>query len=631
MDYSLKIKLILIITTVVILFTPFNFYSKTYLSITTDDRVSEYQLILKDSQQNISRYSHSPPTAYPFFYIFNENYIPFYQPMLGYFTAYFPLDTSSLFQSIEFKVSSKGSTIYVKKICLHNSFKEKCWNTQEIPQVFYLSSPYQLNYNELSINQQQLVLHYKDDFANLHQQFLNLNYLKIFLLLCIFAFWGYLFYQGQKLFFSLFQNKPQIIFLWLGSMFGILTCFINPPFQVPDELYHFSQAFYLTQYPESKLFPTNAIISAAELHLHYRHSSNLPEEKLYYLSQLPLHLQNTLQTIYTQHYSLFPYFPSAIGIYIGKIFELSWGNIISLARISNLLMWLFCGYLAIRFIPIGKWLLCLIALSPMSIFQAASMSIDSLVNGLSFLLIALILKFILQEQSRKITFFSILIVSIFLFLSKFPYIILLSLILLFFTQRPLKFSDFLTSIFSVVLILSSSLYLYFNQPSPTNITYQQLYLIIHQPIDFIGLIIETLKLNGISFIKEWVGKFGWLEIELPNWFITLHLMMLTLFALTDSSSYVLSKLSRLLILIIFLFGVLVIFASLYAIETPLLNLSYIDGIQGRYFIPLGILPFLLFQNKVFSLPNNTHIILSGIYIPFSLIFMLITISNYYRI
>jgi uncharacterized membrane protein len=328
---------------------------------------------------------------------------------------------------------------------------------------------------------------------------------------------------------------------------------------------------------------------------------------------------------------MFPYFPSAIGIYIGKIFELSWGNVIYPARISNLLIWLFCGYLAIRFIPIGKWLLCLIALSPMSVFQAASISIDSLANGLSFLLIALMFKFILQEQSRKIIFFSILMVSILLFLSKFPYIILLSLILLFFTQRPLKFSYFLTSISLVAIILSSSLYLYFNQPLPANITYQQIYSIIHQPIDFIGLIIETIKLSGISFIKEWVGKFGWLEIGLPNWFITLHLTMLVLYALTDLSNYLLTKLSKLLISMIFLMSILIVFVSLYVIETPLLKLPYIDGIQGRYFIPLGILPFLLFQNKVFSLSNNSHAILSGIYILFSLIFMLIIISNYYRI
>jgi uncharacterized membrane protein len=619
----LKTKIFLSIAFVTIFFSQFNFYSKTYVSITTDHFVSEYQLILHPKITRKNSFSQKPPADYPFFYIFDDNYVDNYRNIMGYFTAYFPLSTEAVFPYLKFSAIS-SSPIEIKNICLHNTFKEKCWNAQEIPQFFNIHS-----------NDQKLTLEYKDDFQTLHQTFLIPNFSKKITVFLFIGFLSFLYFQRKKVFSFLFQKKPETIFLWMGLIFGISTCFINPPFQVPDEIYHLSHAVYLTQNNEISSnssctsFPMNAIISGAEVHLHYRHTPLFLKEKLDYFSQLPPHPQFTEKTGYNKHHSMFPYIPSAIGVYIGKIFELSWLNMTYLARITNLLSWLLLGYLAIRFIPIGKWLLCLIALSPMSVFQAASISIDSLTNGLSFLLIALIFKFIFKQQ--LIVLISILIVSIFVAFTKIPYLILLSLIFLFFTQRPLKLPYVLSSIFIAVLTFSGFLWIFFNQTSSNfnSIAFQQIYSIIQQPIEYIQLIIETIRLYGLSLIKEWVGIFGWLEIHLPMWFIVLHIIMLSLYVITDSSLFILNKLSKVLIFMVFILGVLGVFTTLYIIETPLLKLPYIDGLQGRYFIPLGILPFLLLQNKWISFSNNTFSILSIIYIPFSLIFMLIAIYKYY--
>ena len=604
----------------VVFLTQFNFYSKTYLSITTDHFVSEYKLVLNNTQT----FSQKPPADYPFFYIFDDNYVDNYRDIIGYFTAYFPLSTETIFQYLKFSVIS-SSPIEIKNICLHNTFKEKCWNAQQIPQFFNIN---------LNVPQ-NLTLEYKDDFQTLHQAFLIPNFSKKVIVFLLIGLVSFLYFQRKKVFSFLFQKKPEIIFLWMGLIFGISTCFINPPFQVPDEIYHLSHAVYLTQDNETSSnspytsFPMNGIISGAEVHLHYRHTPLLLKEKLDYFSQLPPYSQFTEKTGYNKHHSMFPYIPSAMGVYIGKIFELSWLDMTYLARITNFLVWLFLGYLAIRFIPIGKWLLCLIALSPMSIFQAASISIDSLTNGLSFLLIALILKFIFEKQ--RIVLAGILMVSIFLAFTKIPYLILLSLMLLVFTQRQLNFTQILSSILITVLIFSSFLWIFFTQTSSSfnSIAFQQIYSIIQQPIDYIQLIAETIRLHGISLVRGWVGIFGWLEINIPMWFVVSNIMMLALYAITDSSPFASKKLSNILIFMAFILGIFVVFTTLYIIETPLLKLSYIDGLQGRYFVPLGILPFLLLQNKRFSFSNNTLSILSMIYIPFSLIFMLIAIYKYY--
>ena len=612
-----------------VFFTQFNFYSKTYLSITTDDRVSEYKLDLTDTQNNTQTFSQKPPSDYPFFYIFNEYYTDTFRSLIGYFTAYFylPSDTTFNFAKI---VLQSDSSIQIKKVCLHNnSSQELCWNTSDVPQIF-----------DIQTSPQEVTLKYKGNFQILQQQFLIPNYPKnIVITLVLLGLIVGIYLFGKQL---TFLTQPQVMFFWLGASFGILTSFINPLIKVPDEPYHLSQAVQLTEISGNSLidqcakFPANAIISIAELHWHYLHKNSflLPKDSFSYFSQLPLHSQFSSEMKYTKHYFLFPYLPSAIGIYLGKILDFSWFETIHLMRVINLFVWLFFTYVAISLIPFGKWLLTLIALSPMSLSQAASVSVDGLTNSLSFLLIALILKFVMEER-KQILLLVIIITSVFLALAKFPYLILISLLFLILTQQPQKLNRYLPMILGLILItmitLGSALFLGKNLTGIFGIASEQILGIFQNPSYYLGLVFETIKREGLNLVSGWVGIFGWLEIRLPNWFIVLNIMMLALYAITDLNyKNVFNPLSKLFILIIFLLGVLVIFTVLYIIETPLVKLSYIIGLQGRYFIPLGILPFLLLQNKRFSFSNNTLSILSMIYIPFSLIFMLISIYGYYH-
>ncbi len=627
---SLKIKIFLIIAFVAIFFTQFNFYSKTYLSITTDDRVSEYQLILKDSQQNVSHFSQQPPTDYPFFYIFNEHYIDTFQSVRGYFTSYFPLPTETKFENIKIILSSLFS-IEIQKICLHNSLLETCWNKNDISNIF-----------EINTSNQKTTLAYKGNFQNIQQQFLTPNYLKsivIISIILVLAISIYFFSKDLIIF-----SKPQVIFFWLGAVFGTLTCFINPLTKVPDEPYHLSQAVYLTQPVETTsnsqcaYFPANAILSIAELHWHYLYKKPflLPQDSFNYFSSFPIHSQHALEMKYSKHYFFFSYYPSALGIYLGKILDLSWFETIYLARLINFFVWLLCTYLAISLIPFGKWLLLLIALSPMSVFQAAAISVDGLTNSLSFLLTALILKFVIEEQKRGVLLLIISSIAIFLTLTKFPYLILMSLLFLVFTQQPQRFKSYLpislAGVAIILIVLGVMLFLGKNSEGIIGIASKQILGIFEHPLTYWGIILETFKREGFILVNGWVGIFGWLETFFPLWFVVLHIVVLSLYGIISLNDKIMfTFLSKILIFIIFILGILTIFTTLYIIESPHIELPYIDGIQGRYFIPLGVLPFLLFQNQKFTLSDQILQKLTLIYIPFSLIFMLITISNYYRI
>ena len=68
-----------------------------------------------------------------------------------------------------------------------------------------------------------------------------------------------------------------------------------------------------------------------------------------------------------------------------------------LGRAFSLVVWVALTAAAIKFMPAGKWFLVAIALLPTSLTQAATISADGLVNGLSWLIIALTLAILAKK------------------------------------------------------------------------------------------------------------------------------------------------------------------------------------------------------------------------------------------
>jgi uncharacterized membrane protein len=57
-------------------------------------------------------------------------------------------------------------------------------------------------------------------------------------------------------------------------------------------------------------------------------------------------------------------------------------------RFIGLLSYLILGWLAIRWIPFGKWILFVLAVAPIALFQATTITPDTISNGIGFLFIA---------------------------------------------------------------------------------------------------------------------------------------------------------------------------------------------------------------------------------------------------
>ena len=89
-------------------------------------------------------------------------------------------------------------------------------------------------------------------------------------------------------------------------------------------------------------------------------------------------------------YSPLPYLPQMLGNSIGRLLELSPLAIMYLGRFTNLLLWAGCIYLALSLLPDFGWALLLLAMTPTSLFLAASLSPDALTSGLCFVFVTLV-------------------------------------------------------------------------------------------------------------------------------------------------------------------------------------------------------------------------------------------------
>ena len=126
------------------------------------------------------------------------------------------------------------------------------------------------------------------------------------------------------------------------------------------------------------------------------------------------------------------YLPQALGIFIAKLFDMNVIWMLWLGRIFNLICYAGLISLAIKKSPVLKIPLLAVACIPLSIYQAASVSIDSMIIGLGILTIAYFIYLYKAEpdslKTREITIFCTL--SLLLGLCKLPYLSFVFLILL---------------------------------------------------------------------------------------------------------------------------------------------------------------------------------------------------------
>jgi uncharacterized membrane protein len=93
-----------------------------------------------------------------------------------------------------------------------------------------------------------------------------------------------------------------------------------------------------------------------------------------------------------------PYVPSAPALLAGRLFNEPALVLLYTARLANLAGYIALTWAALRLIPAGRIILLTVALMPMVIHQAASLSWDSIAFGIGFLYCAMVIRCAMADR-----------------------------------------------------------------------------------------------------------------------------------------------------------------------------------------------------------------------------------------
>ncbi|MBR4461177.1 MAG: DUF2142 domain-containing protein [Erysipelotrichaceae bacterium] len=201
------------------------------------------------------------------------------------------------------------------------------------------------------------------------------------------------------------RPKYEILFLMMGIAFGLTFWLIITPMSVPDETIHYEYSFQLSNYimrTEDHMVFNEEYQNYGAMAGHLNISAAY--ERFIKKINKPLSLRENdavMRFDINESYKIC-FIPQALGITVSRLLKWNMLRTFYLGRLFNLIFYLVCLYTAIKKTPVHKVLFGIIATLPIFMQQAASFSYDCFINGLTFVIIAYLLKWMHQEEPISI-------------------------------------------------------------------------------------------------------------------------------------------------------------------------------------------------------------------------------------
>ena len=430
---------------------------------------------------------------------------------------------------------------------------------------------------------------------------------------------------------ALLKTKLHRVFVIAGLGVGLLYIAVFPPYSSPDEYSHIA-----TSYANANTLLGNRAADRdgypyiRETDLTMDSQEIQPDlatyEKVWtHIGEKPDSIAKTTYDSQRLDISFFAHLPQSLGVAAAWLLGLNGVAALYVGRLFMLFFYLACGYFAIRIMPFAKTLMFLVYLSPIALYNAASFSYDGVVLSVCFLMTACYLSLIYSRQ--RVTWADILLLIALAVLSAPIKVVYLLIALLGFLVPMKKFrrkiSYFIMNIGSIAGGLAGILIQ--RASSITGMASSgygggqgagyTLWKILGDIPGFLELCVNTLVTQGKDLFSGMVGQvFHWADIEI-SWVVSgvfVLLLIVSVFTSAQEEAHMTMKV-RLISLVICLGvigGILVTFTLSW---TPL-SLDYIDGIQGRYFLPILPLFLLLFQNRFLPLKERPdHVLVLGLF------------------
>jgi hypothetical protein len=396
------------------------------------------------------------------------------------------------------------------------------------------------------------------------------------------------------------------IFLLIAPILYAAYALLTPPFQSPDEHQHLFRAWQLSDGAiigerrgdvAGSVLPGGLVVAAErEIGTAAPHLLNRPMEQrgLGELRSTPIDAAAPRFTnFFLVVYSPAGYGPQVAAVAAGRAAGASVETIVLFGRLLNAALAIALIALAIRLTPWGATVMLWTGLLPMTAAISASLGQDGLAIGGTCLLLALCFRTVAAAQSRPTAFAATAMVAAAVAIGKVVYLPL-ALLGVDPVRRDrgrlqIAFASLIPLVAALLLIatwqwLTSPLQIPSKPGLPT--IGQRLLMIAGDPSTLIDPLWSTLT-NRLGTVAGSTFTFGWLSVgpDVRSMHIT-AIALIAVFAAGDPTGQAPSVGRRIwLALLAFGSATLIILAMLFFYTFP--GDRYVDGLQGRYFIPVA--------------------------------------------
>ena len=397
--------------------------------------------------------------------------------------------------------------------------------------------------------------------------------------------------------------KLEKIFLLNFIIISVLYILILPPMEAPDEGSHYTRAYDISK---GIIIDKDGSYLPSEIKMFSKRIDSYSD--IFYNIKMNISSKNEFIRNSAWTYSPVSYFPQCIGMLFARLLHIQDYLEIYFARLFALIFACFSMYLSIKYLPFKKTTLYFICFLPMVISQTVSFSADSVLIWASLSYISLIL-YLKYSKNNFLSFNNYLLISflcLIIFLSKNVYLFLFALLFLI-PKDKFKINKYISMF--IIFIFIFILYFIWNRANNLGEYVSTVHdselnknFIIHNPLKYFIIFLNTIYVKGNFYFSTMIGSgLGYNDISIGNlyYLFVLLFIMLLLFDYDDRIKIDIKLFSFIIFSIIFT----MILTALYLVYTPH-DYMYIEGVQGRYFIPILFLLFITLNFKYFKLKLN---------------------------
>lgn len=394
---------------------------------------------------------------------------------------------------------------------------------------------------------------------------------------------------------------PALYIPW-SVPFLLTLSWLTPPFQNPDEVNHYLRAVQIARGelagyrlsgpnwvspPNSGGHSDPGVITASDpfAHVKFNPQQQVHKSDFRVASSTGFGGNELIGFGNTATYPPFLYLPSVLAIWIGQAAKMTILTTLYLSRAANGTAALLISTLAISFACRTRWVIAALAMLPMTSALYVSASQDALIISLTLLVVGIVDRIGTEGRpAAGIERTAIFLVASLIGMARPPYSVIALLplaISIGSARREFSVVIGIVSCIAAWTIFSTKVASVDMNGADPGV---QIAYIFRRPFDLVPIALRTLTGFSGNYFREFIGVLGWLDTALPNWFVHGAGVALAASLLGVCASGPGPR--PWLALVIAVLGSGAVFGALYLTWTrPLAPL--VDGVQGRYFIPLA--------------------------------------------